>query len=127
MKTLTNGMPSIEPAAPHVFRIGDIVEIQVSFMIIPLKDNKHKMIVVLRSIALLDPHFSQVRTQICVEEQLLTVFIYQEALKYRMRAPEQIQPATLKRRVGYGEYIDAEEEQMLIDQHVDRRQKEAQV
>jgi hypothetical protein len=41
--------------------------------------------------------------------------------------PEQIQPATLKWWVGYGEYIDAEEEPMLIDQHVDRRQKEAQV
>jgi len=97
-------------------------------MIVPLKDNKHKMIVMLRSIALLDPHFSQVRrTRVYVEEQLLTAFVYQEALKCRMRMPEQIQPATLKQRVGYGEYIDADEEQMLIDQHVDRCQKEAQV
>ncbi|KAF8230255.1 hypothetical protein L208DRAFT_1282863, partial [Tricholoma matsutake] len=42
----------------------DIVEIQVSFIVMLLKDNKHKMIIVLRSIALLNPHFSQVRMQI---------------------------------------------------------------
>ncbi|KAF8809428.1 hypothetical protein BYT27DRAFT_7094373, partial [Phlegmacium glaucopus] len=42
-------------------RIGDIVKIQVSFIAVPLKDNKHKMIVVLRSITLLDQYFSQVR------------------------------------------------------------------
>jgi hypothetical protein len=44
-----------------------------------------------------------------------------------MYVPKQIQPATLKQQVGYGEYIDAEEQKMLIDQHVDQCQKEAQV
>ncbi|KAF8805795.1 hypothetical protein BYT27DRAFT_7103684, partial [Phlegmacium glaucopus] len=44
-----------------IFQIGDIVEIQVSFIVVPLKDNKFKMIVVLRSITLLDLYFSQVR------------------------------------------------------------------
>ncbi|KAF8802342.1 hypothetical protein BYT27DRAFT_7112844, partial [Phlegmacium glaucopus] len=44
-----------------IFRIGDIVEAQVLFIAVPLKDNKHKMLVILRSIALLDTQFSQVR------------------------------------------------------------------
>ncbi|KAF8811793.1 hypothetical protein BYT27DRAFT_7017840, partial [Phlegmacium glaucopus] len=48
------GTNRFEPVGPEIFRIGDIVEIQVSFIAVPLKDNKHKMIVVLRSIALLD-------------------------------------------------------------------------
>ncbi|KAF8220676.1 hypothetical protein L208DRAFT_1332501 [Tricholoma matsutake] len=59
-------MPSIEPAGPHIFQIGDIVEIKVSLIVMPLKDNKHKMILMLRSIALLNSHFSQVRMQICM-------------------------------------------------------------
>ena len=52
---------SMEAVNPQIFRIGDIVEAQVSFIAVPLKDKKHKMIVVLRSIALLDATFSQVR------------------------------------------------------------------
>ncbi|KAF8815676.1 hypothetical protein BYT27DRAFT_7079376 [Phlegmacium glaucopus] len=48
------------PGATNILN-GDIVEIQVSFIVVPLKDNKFKMIVVLRSITLLDPYFSQVR------------------------------------------------------------------
>jgi hypothetical protein len=43
-----------------------------------------------------------------------------------MRVPEQIQRVTLKRWVGYGEYVDAEEEGMLIVHHVDQHQKEAE-
>ena len=51
----------METANPQIFRVGDIVEAQVSFIVAPMKANKHKMIVVLRSIALLDGTFSQVR------------------------------------------------------------------
>lgn len=53
---------SVETVNPQIFRVGDLVEAQVSFIGVPLKDNKYKMIVVLRSIALLDATFSQVRT-----------------------------------------------------------------
>ena len=52
---------SMEAVNPQIFRVGDIVEAQVSFIAVPLKDKKHKMIVVLWSIALLDATFSQVR------------------------------------------------------------------
>jgi hypothetical protein len=57
-------MKSVETVNPQIFRVGDIVEAQVSFIAAPLKNKKYKMIVVLRSIALLDPTFSQVRTAI---------------------------------------------------------------
>jgi hypothetical protein len=53
---------SVETVNPQIFRVGDIVEAQVSFIVVPLKDKKYKMIVVLRSIALLDATFSQART-----------------------------------------------------------------
>jgi hypothetical protein len=44
----------VDTVNPHVFCVGDIVEAQVSFIAVPLKNHKYKMIVVLRSIALLD-------------------------------------------------------------------------
>jgi hypothetical protein len=59
--TLLTRKQSVEAVNPQIFRVGDIVEAQVSFIAVPLKDKKYKMIVVLRSIALLNPSFSQVR------------------------------------------------------------------
>ena len=49
---------------PQNFCIGDIIKAQISFIVVPLKDNKYKMIAVLRSIVLLDASFTQVRTVI---------------------------------------------------------------
>ncbi|RDB19734.1 hypothetical protein Hypma_013178 [Hypsizygus marmoreus] len=45
---------------PQTFRIGDLVEIQLSFVVVPLKGDKYKMLAVLRSIALLSGQFRQV-------------------------------------------------------------------
>ena len=45
---------------PHIFRIGDIVEVQVSFVVVPQKDGKKKMMPILRSLALLDASFTKV-------------------------------------------------------------------
>ncbi|KAF8228587.1 hypothetical protein L208DRAFT_1290811, partial [Tricholoma matsutake] len=50
---------------PQLFRQGDIVELQLSFVVIPLKEDRkkgkqYKMLVVLRSMALLDTQFSTV-------------------------------------------------------------------
>jgi hypothetical protein len=46
---------------PTRFKIGDIVEAQVSFVGIPLKGGKAKMLVVLRALTLLDCQQSMVR------------------------------------------------------------------
>ena len=63
---------SMELVNPQIFRIGDIVEAQVSFIAVPLKDKKHKMIIVLCSIALLDATFSQVRRYCAPSPVVLT-------------------------------------------------------
>lgn len=61
----------MEGVNPQIFHVGDIVEAQVSFIAVPLKDNKHKTIVVLRSIVLLDASFSQVRMVVVMATHLL--------------------------------------------------------
>jgi hypothetical protein len=45
-----------------MFRIGDIVQVQLSFVVIPVKNGRRKMLSVLRSLALLDGSFSKVYT-----------------------------------------------------------------
>ena len=47
---------------PQTFQEGDIVEIQVSFIVVPLREQKSRMNVVLRSITLLEGKYTQVRT-----------------------------------------------------------------
>jgi hypothetical protein len=49
-----------ETVGPQTFRTGDLVEIQVSFVVVPMKGERRKMITVLRSIALIDGDFRQV-------------------------------------------------------------------
>jgi hypothetical protein len=41
--------------------VGDIIELQVSFIMIPLRDKQFKVTMVLRSILILDRTFTQVR------------------------------------------------------------------
>ncbi|KAF8882598.1 hypothetical protein BD779DRAFT_1444737, partial [Infundibulicybe gibba] len=47
-------------ANPQIFRVGDIVEVQVSFIVVPLKKEKYKMAITLQAVAMLDGSFSQV-------------------------------------------------------------------
>lgn len=56
---LTN-VPRHEPVGPQVFRVGDIVEMQISFVVIPVKGEQYRMVSILRSIALIDGTFSKV-------------------------------------------------------------------
>jgi hypothetical protein len=59
-----------EPTGPHVFRIGDIVEVQMSFIVVPLKGKLLKMRTVLHSIALLNGQLTKVSSRICIKTQL---------------------------------------------------------
>ena len=45
---------------PQIFRVGDIVEVQISFIVVPLKGQNMKMHCVLHAIALLSENFTQV-------------------------------------------------------------------
>ncbi|KAF8240623.1 hypothetical protein L208DRAFT_1231508, partial [Tricholoma matsutake] len=54
-----------EACPPQSFRKGDIVEAQLSFVVIPIKEDlvkgkQYKLLVVLQSMALLDTQFSSV-------------------------------------------------------------------
>ena len=48
------------PVKPIIFGVGDIVEVQASFMAIPLKGGKFKSTMVLRGITLVDGTFTHV-------------------------------------------------------------------
>ncbi|KAF8229178.1 hypothetical protein L208DRAFT_1287968, partial [Tricholoma matsutake] len=49
-----------EGCGPQLFCVGDIVQVQLSFMVIPVRGNNYKMLIVLCSMALLDGTFSKV-------------------------------------------------------------------
>ncbi|KAF8220026.1 hypothetical protein L208DRAFT_1336195, partial [Tricholoma matsutake] len=55
-----DGTRRFQAVGPHTFHIGDIVETQVSFIAMPLKEQKYKLLVVLHLIALLNKAYSQV-------------------------------------------------------------------
>ena len=50
---------SFKKTGPHIFQEGDIVELQVSFIVVPLRDQKSRMCTILRSISLLDGEYTQ--------------------------------------------------------------------
>jgi hypothetical protein len=58
---LTLEQTSYEIAKPQSYRVGDIVEVQVSFTVVPLRGQKYKMLSVMRSIALMNNKFTEVR------------------------------------------------------------------
>jgi hypothetical protein len=74
---------SYNRATPQMFRLGDIVEAQMSFIAIPLRGQTFKMITVLHSIALIDSTFTQVSQSnaICFNStnKTRTTGSYQEA------------------------------------------------
>ncbi|GLB38110.1 hypothetical protein LshimejAT787_0411610 [Lyophyllum shimeji] len=96
-RTTQDGKRSHEKVGPQTFRVGDIVEIQVSFVVVPTKGDRYKMMSVLRSIALIDGAFSKHKSS--------------------KQQPEPKASITLKRKVQYEEPADDEEE--------DRRRKRA--
>ena len=50
-----------DQAQPTAFQLGDIVEVQASFVALPMRDNKAKLSMILHSISLLNKQFTQVR------------------------------------------------------------------
>ena len=51
---------SFKEAGPQIFQEGDIVELQVSFIVVPVRDQKFRMSIVLRGVTLLEGIFTQV-------------------------------------------------------------------
>ena len=51
-------MYRFQPCEPQMFWVGDIVQVQLSFVVIPVKAGRRKMLTILRSLALLDKVFT---------------------------------------------------------------------
>ncbi|KAF8229612.1 hypothetical protein L208DRAFT_1285997, partial [Tricholoma matsutake] len=62
--TTFKGVGSKRSCGPQMFCIGDIIQVQVSFITIPVWGNNYKMLVVLHSMALLDGSLSNVCTSL---------------------------------------------------------------
>lgn len=86
-----------------MFRLGDIVEVQMSFVVFPVKAGRSQMKLILRSIALLNGSFSQVGCNIFERYHLLISIQVAcvERLRQNMKIP--LAPRMLKRRIGYDE------------------------
>ncbi|KII92316.1 hypothetical protein PLICRDRAFT_50712 [Plicaturopsis crispa FD-325 SS-3] len=76
-------------AAPYYFRVGDIVEAQISFKVVPLKGGKRKMLMVMRALAIMDRKHSK------------------DASALRARSSIRPPILTMKRKIGY---FDVDEE-----------------
>ncbi|RDB31017.1 hypothetical protein Hypma_000107 [Hypsizygus marmoreus] len=89
--TAVDGKIRHEKVGPQSFRVGDLVEIQISFVVVPLKGEQYKMMTVLRSIALIDGAYQQAK---------------------HSAKPAERAPTILKRKVRYDEPAEDDEEEL---------------
>jgi hypothetical protein len=86
------------------FRVGDIVEAQISFIVIPLRGDQYKMSAVLRGLTLMDGTHTSVSEKLVLN--ILTInHIQQNATMARAAKSIITQPAMkrLTRKVGHDE------------------------
>lgn len=58
---LTESSNSTSAVAPVTFKVGDLAEVQITFTMVPLKEEEWRIIPTLRCVTLLDGRFTQVR------------------------------------------------------------------
>ena len=115
---------SFQATGPQIFQLGDIVEVQVSFIAIPMRGKKWKISTILRRISLFEGRFTQVKNAVCYQVKKLTTtqdaFVRSLTLK---AAPIQKVKPSLKKRVGYTEEevstTRAKLAEMEIDEEID--------
>lgn len=71
MNIAKKNLNSFKETGPHIFQEGDIVELQISFIVVPLRDQQSRMNIVLRSINLLEGKFTQVSESTQAEYRML--------------------------------------------------------
>ena len=103
----------MQEVSPTRYRIGDIVEAQVSFVVFPIKEGKFKMALILRAIALLDHAETDVSQPVYYINKLTDSEIHiqkaQICRSHISRPSTTLQPViTLKRKTGYNEKEDEE-------------------
>ncbi|KAF9455429.1 hypothetical protein BDZ94DRAFT_1367666 [Collybia nuda] len=105
LKVEDGGSKQYETMNPALFRIGDIVEAQISFLVVPIKNNYHfRVMPILRAITLLDSKF-----------QKDSAILRNRAQKTYIPCDPKptLKPIILKRKVGYLD-DDVEENQKKI-------------
>jgi hypothetical protein len=109
---------------PTCISVGDIVELQVSFIMVPLCENKLNPTMVLRSILVLDHTYTQVRpTHHCLIIINIISYVNKKVVAKhfaQLRAPNLIKPVeSMKRCVGYFEEQLSTMRAKLSDMQVD--------
>jgi len=99
----SDGETIFRPTSPQTFQVGDIVEVQVSFIAVPIRDNKWKINKILRSISLFDGSYTQ------------DAFVR----GVMQRAPEERPKISLKRKVGYVEEQVSATRARMAEMHID--------
>lgn len=86
---------------PGIFRDGDVVELQISFIAIQMRDNRVKITQRLQAVTLLSNTFTRVR--IIFSRISKSTYFVQEAEIARMAAaPRPVAKPAVKRKTGYG-------------------------
>ena len=97
------------PIAPVKLQIGDIIEAQISFMVIPLRGREFKITAVLCSLTPLDRQFAQVCLIFSKCDRIYTEILKKEATAAKMVKKIQAKaPVVLKCKVRYGMEEEAE-------------------
>ena len=89
---------------PSWFRVGDIVEVQITVAAVPIRNNKFKMISYLRCLALLDGTFTDV--SVLYQIWIIIIWLHAQwklAMTDRLKATARptVMKLTIKRKVGY--------------------------
>ena len=110
--------------APNTFRVGDVVKAQISFEIIWLRGQCQKMIIILRALTLLDKGALEVSKSDGLKNLPLKK-TQQNAINLRAKARTNNlwRPTTLKRKIGYHDESEDDEDmpeiaRMKIDHKV---------
>ena len=132
--TCTYAHGRFQPTKPQTFQVGDIVEVQVSFIAIPIRDNKWKISTILRSVKLFDGRFTQVlRFPFAPLPTMTYNFMIQDAFvrgaMHRTTTDKRLK-ISLKRKEGYvDEQVSATRARMAemrIDARIEGPQKESE-
>lgn len=94
-------------ADPTRFRVGDIVEVQITIAVVPIRNNKFKMICQLRSLALLDGTFTDVSSSSHIQpfsDIRLTKWLKSATLsRAKVASHPTASKRAIKRKVGYNQ------------------------
>jgi hypothetical protein len=112
------------PTKPITFSTGDIVEVQVSFALLPLREKKYKLSLILRSLTLFDASYTQVHSISFWECNHINPNPQRAHADHFVQVSAPKKTTTLKRRVGYMEEEIGTTRAKLGRMEIDREEAE---